>query len=103
MTIPSFSSLVYLTITTSFFLPSALDRNVYALFFLLSALDRNDYNHITATYFLLAERKLRAARQRTAEDVLQDHQHRRQMEQEQLNTADTLVPDAEECRGWTIG
>lgn len=27
------------------------------------ALDRNEYNHITATYFLLAERKLRAVRQ----------------------------------------
>jgi hypothetical protein len=26
------------------------------------ALDRNEYNHITATYFLLAERKLRAQR-----------------------------------------
>ncbi|XP_043260379.1 serine/threonine-protein kinase par-1 [Colletes gigas] len=30
---------------------------------ILDALDRNDYNHITATYFLLAERKLRAHRQ----------------------------------------
>lgn len=28
-----------------------------------SALDKNEYNHITATYFLLAERKLRAHRQ----------------------------------------
>lgn len=27
------------------------------------ALDKNEYNHITATYFLLAERKLRAHRQ----------------------------------------
>lgn len=26
------------------------------------ALDMNEYNHITATYFLLAERKLRAQR-----------------------------------------
>ena len=26
------------------------------------ALDRNEYNHITATYFLLAERKLRMQR-----------------------------------------
>jgi SNF-related kinase len=26
------------------------------------ALDKNEYNHITATYFLLAERKLRAHR-----------------------------------------
>ncbi|CRK95580.1 CLUMA_CG009041, isoform A [Clunio marinus] len=29
---------------------------------ILDALDRNEYNHITATYFLLAERKLRAYR-----------------------------------------
>ncbi|XP_064466671.1 SNF-related serine/threonine-protein kinase-like [Ornithodoros turicata] len=33
---------------------------------ILEALDRNDYNHITATYFLLAERKLRAQRQEKA-------------------------------------
>lgn len=32
-------------------------------FYILRALDRNEYNHITATYFLLAERKLRAHRQ----------------------------------------
>lgn len=31
--------------------------------FSYSALDKNEYNHITATYFLLAERKLRAHRQ----------------------------------------
>lgn len=30
---------------------------------ILEALDKNEYNHITATYFLLAERKLRAQRQ----------------------------------------
>lgn len=30
---------------------------------ILDALDRNEYNHITATYFLLAERKLRQHRQ----------------------------------------
>ncbi|XP_066581082.1 MAP/microtubule affinity-regulating kinase 4 [Prorops nasuta] len=30
---------------------------------ILEALDKNEYNHITATYFLLAERKLRAHRQ----------------------------------------
>lgn len=30
------------------------------------ALDKNEYNHITATYFLLAERKLRAHRQEQA-------------------------------------
>ena len=27
---------------------------------IIDCLDRNDYNHVTATYFLLAERKLRA-------------------------------------------
>lgn len=28
----------------------------------LEALDKNEYNHITATYYLLAERKLRSKR-----------------------------------------
>mgnify|MGYP001160228190 CR=1 FL=1 len=32
------------------------------LFSIYRALDRNEYNHITATYFLLAERKLRMQR-----------------------------------------
>ena len=32
------------------------------LFLIYRALDRNEYNHITATYFLLAERKLRMQR-----------------------------------------
>ena len=32
------------------------------LFSICRALDRNEYNHITATYFLLAERKLRMQR-----------------------------------------
>lgn len=35
--------------------------------FTYRALDRNEYNHITATYFLLAERKLRAVRQEQAQ------------------------------------
>lgn len=35
--------------------------------FLCRALDKNEYNHITATYFLLAERKLRAQRQESAQ------------------------------------
>ncbi|XP_066991528.2 SNF-related serine/threonine-protein kinase [Anabrus simplex] len=34
---------------------------------ILEALDKNEYNHITATYFLLAERKLRAHRQEQAQ------------------------------------
>lgn len=29
---------------------------------ILEALDKNEYNHITATYFLLAERKLKSNR-----------------------------------------
>jgi hypothetical protein len=33
-------------------------------------LDRNEYNHITATYFLLAERKLRAQRQTISKKLL---------------------------------
>lgn len=34
-----------------------------------SALDKNEYNHITATYFLLAERKLRAHRQEQMQKI----------------------------------
>lgn len=34
---------------------------------IVEALDKNNYNHITATYFLLAERKLRAQRQEKAQ------------------------------------
>ncbi|XP_063245009.1 SNF-related serine/threonine-protein kinase isoform X2 [Bacillus rossius redtenbacheri] len=37
---------------------------------ILDALDKNEYNHITATYFLLAERKLRAHRQEQAQQRL---------------------------------
>ena len=36
---------------------------------IIEALDRNDYNHVTATYFLLAERKLRAQRHAMARKV----------------------------------
>ncbi|CAK9802065.1 SNF-related serine/threonine-protein kinase [Anthophora quadrimaculata] len=36
---------------------------------ILEALDKNEYNHITATYFLLAERKLRAHRQEQVQKV----------------------------------
>ncbi|KAK7792383.1 hypothetical protein R5R35_007735 [Gryllus longicercus] len=38
---------------------------------ILEALDKNEYNHITATYFLLAERKLRAHRQEQAQRIRQ--------------------------------
>lgn len=33
------------------------------------ALDKNEYNHITATYFLLAERRLKIARQEQTQSV----------------------------------
>ncbi len=36
---------------------------------IVSALDLNEYNHITATYFLLAERKLRVQRNDLAKDL----------------------------------
>ncbi|XP_054714116.1 SNF-related serine/threonine-protein kinase-like [Uloborus diversus] len=36
---------------------------------IMEALDKNEYNHITATYFLLAERKLRAQRQERAQMI----------------------------------
>jgi hypothetical protein len=53
------------------FLRHALLRSWFQFEFpiisVFSALDRNEYNHITATYFLLAERKLRAQRQEQAQ------------------------------------
>lgn len=36
-------------------------------------MDKNEYNHITATYFLLAERKLRAHRQEQAGHKRPEH------------------------------
>ncbi|XP_076332866.1 uncharacterized protein LOC143237471 [Tachypleus tridentatus] len=36
---------------------------------ILEALQKNEYNHITATYFLLAERKLRGQRQEKAQKI----------------------------------
>ena len=36
---------------------------------IIDCLDRNEYNHVTATYFLLAERKLRAQRHNIAEEM----------------------------------
>ncbi|XP_063592886.1 SNF-related serine/threonine-protein kinase-like isoform X3 [Penaeus indicus] len=41
--------------------------NIASMEEILDALDKNEYNHITATYFLLAERKLRAHRQQQAD------------------------------------
>lgn len=37
------------------------------IFSVYRALDKNEYNHITATYFLLAERRLKIARQEQAQ------------------------------------
>jgi len=43
---------------------------------IIDCLDRNDYNHVTATYFLLAERKLRVQRQDTARRAKADSKRR---------------------------
>lgn len=40
---------------------------------ILDALDKDEYNNITATYFLLAERKLRAQRQEQAQMLSRGH------------------------------
>ncbi|KAG4070732.1 hypothetical protein HA402_005591 [Bradysia odoriphaga] len=44
-----------------------VNGNIAAKEEIVDALDKNEYNHITATYFLLAERKLRAQRQELAQ------------------------------------
>lgn len=36
-------------------------NNILCIFNYFRALDKNEYNHITATYYLLAERKLNLA------------------------------------------
>lgn len=41
--------------------------HIGCLFVIFRALDKNEYNHITATYFLLAERRLKIARQENAQ------------------------------------
>ncbi|XP_070494327.1 SNF-related serine/threonine-protein kinase isoform X2 [Chironomus tepperi] len=46
----------------SFIVQKMVNGNIAQKDEILEALDRNEYNHITATYFLLAERKLRAHR-----------------------------------------
>jgi hypothetical protein len=43
------------------------NHNIPLTFF--RALDRNEYNHITATYFLLAERKLRLQQQQSTQKL----------------------------------
>merc|ERR1719309_1291467 len=44
---------------------------------IIDCLDRNEYNHVTATYFLLAERKLRAQRHDTARRAKADREKKR--------------------------
>ena len=44
---------------------------------IIDCLDRNEYNHVTATYFLLAERKLRAQRHDTARKAKADRERKR--------------------------
>ena len=44
---------------------------------IIESLDRNEYNHVTATYFLLAERKLRAQRHDTARKAKADREKKR--------------------------
>ncbi|KAG5673564.1 hypothetical protein PVAND_003602 [Polypedilum vanderplanki] len=46
----------------AFIIQKMVNGNIAQKDEILEALDRNEYNHITATYFLLAERKLRSHR-----------------------------------------
>ncbi|KAG8183619.1 hypothetical protein JTE90_025170 [Oedothorax gibbosus] len=46
-----------------------VNGNIAAKEEIVEALDKNEYNHITATYYLLAERKLRAQRQERAQMI----------------------------------
>ena len=48
------------------------DFKNYCYYFFCRSLDRNEYNHITATYFLLAERKLRMQRIQKS-DLIRGH------------------------------
>ncbi|XP_044007766.1 SNF-related serine/threonine-protein kinase isoform X2 [Aphidius gifuensis] len=50
----------------NFIITKMVNGNIATKEEILEALDKNEYNHITATYFLLAERKLRACRQELA-------------------------------------
>lgn len=47
----------------NFIITKMVNGNIATKEEITDALDKNEYNHITATYFLLAERKLRAHRQ----------------------------------------
>jgi len=54
---------------------------------IIDCLDRNDYNHVTATYFLLAERKLRAQRQDTARRAKDKASDRKKVQQSKTTTS----------------
>jgi len=54
---------------------------------IIDCLDRNDYNHVTATYFLLAERKLRAQRQDTARRAKDKTGDRKKVQQSKTTTS----------------
>ena len=49
-----------------------IDIGIILLLLFCRSLDRNEYNHITATYFLLAERKLRMQRIQKS-DLIRGH------------------------------
>lgn len=53
---------------------------------IVEALDKDEYNSMTATYFLLAERKLRAQRQHQAELNKQQQQQTQQQQTQQQQT-----------------
>lgn len=59
---PFFAALVYFQARISPFDVTSRSA-IFIVKLFCSALDKNEYNHITATYFLMAERKLRAQRQ----------------------------------------
>eukprot|EP00092_Neocalanus_flemingeri_P024644 GFUD01026729.1.p1 GENE.GFUD01026729.1~~GFUD01026729.1.p1 ORF type:complete len:664 (+),score=198.89 GFUD01026729.1:702-2693(+) len=63
---------------------------------IIDCLDRNDYNHVTATYFLLAERKLRAQRHDTARRAKDKAGDRKRVQQSKNSVESLLSPqDAE--------
>lgn len=59
---------------------------------IIDCLDRNDYNHVTATYFLLAERKLRAQRHDTARRAKDKVGDRKKVQQSKTSVESLLSP-----------
>lgn len=58
---------------------------------IIDCLDRNEYNHITATYFLLAERKLRAQRHDMARKMNKSVKKDRKMDKTQILNVSSLL------------